>query len=253
LIKNIVIKTIDFSYFIERYIAGEMDPSEKKWFETELDGNASLQRELALRKKADATLVRLDIIDLRNKLAAIEKQRKEKVVAASTGKTPRFRFAAAVTALVLVGSLYLVTTGHQSNDTIYKNNFEVYQYSNISRSGDSKISDFETALKMYNNNDFAGAASHFREYLRSKPEVMEATLLYGVAEMKNNNYPSAKSSFRSIIDNSDNLYIDKAQWFLALCYIKTNENNEAVSQLETIINSKSIYQDKARKLVKKLR
>jgi len=246
-------KTIDISYFIERYIAGEMDPSEKKLFETELQGNPSLQRELTLRKKTDAALVRHDIIDLRNKLAAIEKQRKEKVAASTTGKTPRFRFAAAVTALVLVGSLYLVTTGRQGNDTIYKKNFEVYQYSNTARSGDSKISDFETALKLYNNNDFAGAASHFRDYLRSKPEVMEANLLYGVAEMKNNNFPSAKTSFRSIIDNSDNLYIDKAQWFLALCYIKTDENREAVRQLESIINSNSIYQDKARKLVKKLR
>jgi TolA-binding protein len=246
-------KTIDFSYFIERYIAGEMDPSEKKWFNTELEGNASLQREIALRKRTDAALVRHDIIDLRNKLSAIEKERKEKMVAATSGKSPRFRFAAAVTALVLIGSLYLVTTGRQNNDTLYNKNFDGYQSSNTARSGDPKISDFETALKLYNSNDFAAAASHFRDYLRSKPEVMEANLLYGVAEMKNNNFPTAKSTFRTIIDNSDNLYIDKAQWFLALCYLKTKENNEAVGQLVSIMNSNSIYRDKARKLVKKLR
>jgi tetratricopeptide (TPR) repeat protein len=82
---------------------------------------------------------------------------------------------------------------------------------------------------------------------------MEADLIYGVAEMKNNNFPAAKSSFRSIIDNADNFYIDQAQWYLALCYVKTRENRDAVSQLETIINSNSIYRDKAKKLIKKIK
>ena len=30
-------KTIDFSYFIERYNAGEMDDAEKEWFRNELN------------------------------------------------------------------------------------------------------------------------------------------------------------------------------------------------------------------------
>jgi len=245
-------KTIDFSYFIERYIAGEMDPSEKKWFEAELDGNHSLQSELALRKKADAALVRHDIIDLRNKLASIERERKEKVVIAG-GKTPRFRFAAVITALVLIGSLYLVTTGPQSYDSIYKKNFEVYYQLGHSRSAEAKIPGYNTALELYNRNDFAGSLPFFRDYLKSNPGAMQAELLYGVALMGNNNHKEAKSVLSSIINNSNNLYIDRAQWYRALCYIKTEESEAAVRQLETIINSNSIYREKAKKLVKKLR
>ena len=71
--------------------------------------------------------------------------------------------------------------------------------------------------------------------------------------MGNNNHKEAKSVLSSIINNSNNLYIDRAQWYLALCYIKTEESEAAVRQLETIINSNSIYREKAKKLVKKLR
>ena len=246
-------KTIDFSYFIERYIAGEMDPSEKKWFETELEGSLSLQRELALRKKADAALGRHDIIDLRNKLASIEKERKEKAVVASGGKTPRFRFAAVITALILIGSLYLVTTGPQNFDTLYKKNFEIYHSSGTSRSAEAKIPDFKTALDLYNSNDFAGSLPLFRDYLKSYPGEMEVEILYGVALMGNNKFNDAKSAFSSVINNSNNLYIDRAQWYLSLCYIKTEESEAAVRQLESIINSNSIYREKAKKLVRKLR
>jgi tetratricopeptide (TPR) repeat protein len=246
-------KTIDFSYFIERYIAGEMDAAEKRWFELELEGNNSLQKELRLRTKVDSALVRHDIIDLRNKLMAIEKQRKEKMVATGTRRTTGLRFAAVITALLILGGLYLLSNSHQSNDSLYMKNFQVYASSNISRSGETKLSDFEAALALYNKNDFTGAALLFRDYLNSKPASMEANLIYGVAEMKNNNFPAATSSFRSIIENADNFYIDKAQWYLALCYVKTSENKEAVSQLNTIINSNSIYRDKARKLIRKIR
>jgi hypothetical protein len=36
-------KTIDFSYFIESFNAGEMNQAEKVWFLKELNGNESLQ------------------------------------------------------------------------------------------------------------------------------------------------------------------------------------------------------------------
>jgi tetratricopeptide (TPR) repeat protein len=246
-------KTIDFSYFIERYIASEMDQSEKKWFEMELEGNASLQKELTLRRRADAALIRHDILDLRNKLAAIEKQRREKIVASGTKKTAGLRFAAAIAALLLLGGAYLLTTGHQSSEKIYSKNFVAYQPSPIARSGELKLSDFETARDFYNSNNYVQAASLLKSYLQLKPQSMEAKLLYGVSEMENNNFQAAKGAFRSIIVNSDNLYIDKAQWYLALCYIRTNEKEEALNQLMSIINSNSIYRDKARKITKKIR
>lgn len=246
-------KTIDFSYFIERYITGEMDQNEKLWFEKELEGNSSLQKELILRKKADAALFRHDLIDLRNKLTLLEKERRGKLVTSGARKGVVLRFAATIAVLMLLGGLYLISTGSQSNEALYKKNFQVYLSSGPSRTGELRYSDFEAALDLYKKSDYANAAIRFREYLKSRPQAAEAKLIYGVAEMKNNNFPAAKSSFRSIIDNADNYYIDEAQWYLALCYIRTNEKQEALTQLKSIVITNSIFRDKATKLIKKLR
>ena len=82
-------KTIDFSYFIERYNAGEMDEAEKEWFRKELEGNEKLRREVELRSRTDMILKDRDIMNLRNKLNAIEKQRKEPVPEVKRTLMPR--------------------------------------------------------------------------------------------------------------------------------------------------------------------
>jgi len=55
-----------------------------------------------------------------------------------------------------------------------------------------------------------------------------------------------------VIDDNKNLYIDHAQWYLALCYIKTDENQKAAEQLAIIEKSKSIYRKDARKILRSL-
>jgi hypothetical protein len=68
-------KTIDFSYFIERFIAGEMDEAEKQWFRNEMDGNEKLRKEVEIRRKTEAILKNQDLLNLRIKLNSIEKKR----------------------------------------------------------------------------------------------------------------------------------------------------------------------------------
>ena len=65
-------KTIDFSYFIERYNAGDMSDAEKEWFQKELEGNEKLRNEVILRKRTDVILKDKNVMSLRNKLAEIE-------------------------------------------------------------------------------------------------------------------------------------------------------------------------------------
>jgi tetratricopeptide (TPR) repeat protein len=248
-------KTIDYSYFIERYNAGEMDLVEKSWFEKELDGNESLQKELMLRKKIDNALINHDLINLRNKLAVLEKTRKEKLVEADRKKAIGIRFAAAVAGFIIIGSLIMLSRNHMSNnDTLYKNNFSAYEYQNISRSDVLNSSpEFAKALQLYEANNYSQAATLFKEYLQSHPEDMPAQLVYGVTEMQNGNYPVAESSFRSVINDNDNLYIDNAQWNLALCYVATGQNTQAIKELNAIVNSESIFSKKAKKLLRQIK
>jgi TolA-binding protein len=177
-------KTIDYSYFIERYNAGEMDLVEKDWFEKELDGNESLQKELNFRKKVDNALINHDLLSLRNKLAVLEKERKEKLIASNRKKALGIRFAAAVAGFIIIGSLIMISRSHLNNDQLYKKNFTAYEYPNNFRSNIMTSNpEFAEAMQMYETSNYSEAATLFRGYLQAHPADMRANLVYGVTEM----------------------------------------------------------------------
>jgi tetratricopeptide (TPR) repeat protein len=244
-------KTIDFSYFIERYIASEMDLTEIKWFEKELEGNDTLQKEVMLRKKADHMMLNHDLISLRNKLAGLEKSRKEKLVESAGKKALGIRYAAVFTGLVLIGSLLMLIGRNQNSKALFDKNFTVYESTTVSRSIQAGADiELTRALKFYADKDYTEAGRYFSDYLKSNSGNMQATLLYAISKMETKNYQVAKSSFDKIIKSGNNLYIDQAEWYLALCYVATGETTVAKQQLLAIKKSDSIYRDKARKMLR---
>jgi tetratricopeptide (TPR) repeat protein len=246
-------KTIDFSYFIERYLAGEMTESEKKWFKKELDGNEKLRQEVALRKHTDKVLNDQDVIQLRHKLFEIERQRATKSRVNNPGKNSAFKYAAVIAGFILIGSLALLNTRNVSNDEIFNKYYKSYESVSTSRSQQAVTNtDYSTALDYYNIHDYKNAARFFAKVLNDDPGNMESTMLYGSSNFEDKNYPVAEQSFKTVITNNDNLYIEEAQWFLALCYLQTDEQSKAIKQLTLIKDSESIYRKDARKILKRI-
>ncbi|MGQ9620799.1 MAG: tetratricopeptide repeat protein, partial [Bacteroidales bacterium] len=248
---------IDYSYFIERYIAGEMNQAENDWFKKELEGNDALKREIELRRKTDNALSRHELIDLRNKLAEIEKVRKEKKVLRIAQKKSVLRSAAVLASFILLGSMFLIINRNPSTDFLYRKNFVVYYPGGAVRNSvnASNTNDalYKEALIFYNQSNFESASGLLREYLTNIPGHMEAHLVYGISAMKNNDFTEAEKSFSVIIHDGNNLYMDNARWYLALCYLRTDNIEAAKMELETIKDSKSIYSSRAEKILRKIK
>lgn len=246
-------KTIDFSYFIERYIAGEMNEAEQSWFLRELEGNARLREEVALRKKTDNVLKNHDLIQLRNKLSAIEKSREHRVPSKTSKRLP-IGIAAAITGLIILSSIAFFGSKHLSNDEIISQYYKSYEGISVSRSSQTDSNtDYSTGLDYYNIHDYKNAALYFSKVLGSDPENMESTMFYGTSSFEVKNYPEAKRSFTKVIDNNNNLFIEDAEWYLALCYLKTNDMKKAADELTVIKKSKSIYSSDAAKILKRMK
>jgi tetratricopeptide (TPR) repeat protein len=248
-------KTIDFSYFIERYNAGEMSEAEKEWFQKELDGNENLRNEVKIRRKTDEVLKDQNILSLRSKLASIESRRREAEIPKNVpGHRGYIKYAALVAGLVLIGSLVLFSGRNISGDEIMNRYYSSYKAQASSRSGLSETNaDFTLALELYNAKDYGKAALYFNKVVESNPKDMQSTLLNGISNFENNQYPEAKKSFRNVIEDNNNLYIDQAQWYLALCYIRTDEKDKAIRQLEMIKKESGIYRNDAKKILRKLK
>jgi hypothetical protein len=82
---------------------------------------------------------------------------------------------------------------------------------------------------------------------------MQSVLLNGVANFEDQKYPEAKQSFVKVINDNNNLYIETAKWYLALCYVKTNEREKAIQQLEIIKKEGGIYSNDAKKVARELK
>jgi tetratricopeptide (TPR) repeat protein len=247
-------KTIDFSYFIERYIAGEMNEAELNWFLRELDGNTGLREEVNLRKKTDLVLKNHDMIQLRNKLSEIERNRERHVPVKTTGKRAFIGIAAAVAGLIILGSLTILSNRPLANDEIIAQYYKPYDGVVVSRSSQTGAGDdYSTGLDYYNIHDYKNAALYFSKVLKSNPGNMESTMFYGTSSFEVKNYPAAKESFSKVIDDNNNLFIEDAEWYLALCYLQTNDRNKATDELSIIKNSRSIYSKGAGKILKRLK
>lgn len=246
-------KTIDFSYFIERYNAGEMDDAEKQWFTKELKDNEKLRKEVELRRTTDTILKNQDLMNLRNKLSAIEKRREEAIPVRKTGRALNIKYAAAIAGIILIGSIALFSNRKMSNDEILDRYYQPYESTSSTRSEEViKNTDYLLALDYYNIHDYRNAALYFSKVLKYEPANMHSELLNGISNFEIQNYPEAEGSLSKVISDNNNYYIDHAQWYLALCYIRTDEKPKALEQLAIIKKSKTIYRKDARKILKSL-
>jgi tetratricopeptide (TPR) repeat protein len=246
-------KTIDFSYFIERYNAGEMDDAEKQWFIKELNENEKLRKEVELRRKTDAILRNQDVMNLRKKLIALEKKRETPLPSNKPGRHINIKYAAAIVGFVVISGIALLSNRQLSSNEILDRFYKPYEATSSLRSEEMiKNQDYKLALEYYNIHDYRNAAIYFNKVLENDPGNMHSELLNGISNFENQNYPEAKGSFSKVIADNNNYYIDHAQWYLALCYIKTEEKQKAIDQLAIIEKSRTIYRKDARKILRSL-
>jgi tetratricopeptide (TPR) repeat protein len=244
-------KTFEFSYFIERYNAGEMSESEKNWFEKELEGNEELKNEVRLRKLTDEVLEKQDIISLRAKLSSIEKRREAERLDIKRLRPVFYKIAAAIAGLLVIGSLVINNGRNLSSDEIINLYYKVYEIPTQARSGESSASaDFTHALEYYNSQQYGLAAVYFNKVLESNPKDMQSMLLVGISNFSEKRYPEAKQSFVRVIDDNNSYYVEAANWYLALCYVKTDEKEKALKQLEIIKKEGGFYSSDARKIIR---
>jgi tetratricopeptide (TPR) repeat protein len=247
-------KTVDFSNFIERHIAGEMSETEKQWFLKELDGNEKLRNEVNLRKRTDEVLKNQNIISLRNKLSGIEKRRETNIPVRNAKKPAYMKYAAVFAGLVLLGSITMFSEKNLSSEEIMNRYYKAYEPPASQRSGQSGTNaDFTLAMEFYYTHNYEKAAILFNKVLESNPKDMQSMLLNGVVNFEEKKYPEAQQSFVNVIKNNNNLYIETAKWYLALCYVKTNEREKAIQELEIIKNENGIYRKDAQKIIRKLK
>ncbi|MBE0673294.1 MAG: tetratricopeptide repeat protein [Bacteroidales bacterium] len=247
-------KTIDFNYFVERYVSGEMEPEEKRWFEKELSGDPTLVREVSLRRKTNEILMNGDILELRKKMSVISRDhsRKTSVISLRNRVT---RYAAMLAVLIAVASLIYLPGRKVSSEDLFNEYFSVAPTASESvtrSSGSGTAEAYMLAVDYYNKGNFQGAINQFLKYTLTNLENPEAFMMLGNSYANIEEYTEAGINYKKVVDHNDNLYIEDANWLLGLCYLRTEEIDKARTQMELIARSDSRHNSQAKDVLRKM-
>jgi tetratricopeptide (TPR) repeat protein len=238
---------------IEQYLANEMAPSERTAFKKELKSNPDLAEELKLSQSIDSALLRDDIIDLRQKLiTAINAGRvvKEEVPVVHMYARKWWYAAASLVALVAVAAtLYLQAPRSISNDSLFN---QYYNSENIVDQTRSNQNIVEAVIK-FQQKDFRTASALFKSILDIDNSNIAVWFYYGISNIETQNYDNSIKAFTTIIKQNDNLYIEHAEWYLGLCYLKNNQKDKAIDQFVVVAsNPDNFHRQEAKNILEKL-
>jgi tetratricopeptide (TPR) repeat protein len=246
---------IDYAAFIERYLDREMSQDEQLWFARELKGNLSLNKELKLREEVNYALAETEVMAFRNQLDAIFEEKNISIHKKSYKPVRRkvafiSSFAAALSLILLLW----FTHRNYNNAEIYKRYFSPAEAGFTFRAEGTFIDDdLRMAMQYYEAGNYEQALTYFEKILNADKSRVGINLYSGISQMELEKYNDARKSFSQIIDNNYILYLEQAEWYLAFCYLMTDEKEKAVEQFALIENRKGYYQKQARKILRRIR
>jgi lipopolysaccharide biosynthesis regulator YciM len=68
-----------------------------------------------------------------------------------------------------------------------------------------------------------------------------------------NNYENAIKEYSKVIEHGNNLFVEEAEWYKALCYLKINNKADAKQELLAVIDRKGHYENNAKAILRRLR
>lgn len=246
---------INYTFFIEKYLDGEMNDAEKKWFEKELENNPQLQEELELREEVNIAVNEADIMELRDELKSIhsnlypENTPAQKKVAMRRLLIP---IAASIIVAVVTFAIHPFNKNYTNQELLAKY-YTPYDAGMSYRSATTtEESLLKNAYESYREKRFEDAIKYFEAAL--KKDLDMASYFYsGMSYLELKKYSPAETNFEVVINNNDNLYIEQAEWYLGLCYIASGQTDRAKQLFTKISKSDSYYAAKAKKLTKHIK
>lgn len=246
-------------HILQKYLDNELSEKELARFEQELSASPDLLVDLDLYKEVDEAVADTEVLDFRAQLTDLREETRK----SDSGRRV-FRFtrpwhyvASAALALLVAIGLATVLGRPLSNSDLFAKYMKPYELVLTNRSVDDDATKFlmSRAGNFFSQGEFGKAIDCYDEVLEvSAGKKVEADFYMGMSYMEIEQHQDASNSFTKVIQHNDNLYIQKAEWYLAGCLLAMDETNRARRQLAMIASSSNhFYSKKAEKMLKRMK
>ncbi|HPE85721.1 MAG: hypothetical protein PHU97_09880 [Bacteroidales bacterium] len=241
---------------LERYLKGVMTAKEMKQFESLLVKDNSLFKEIALEQELTSVLQEEDILDLKHKLDALRRPNRKTIpllpVIEMMRSNLKYVAAAAGMGVLITAGVLSLTPRSYTADKLFKMYYQPDKALIVNRSGRGNVNIVEALMK-FQKKEFEAASQMFEQILVKESDNIALRFYSGISYIETEKYDKAIEAFNYIIENNDNLYVEHAEWYLALCYLKQEKTSEARIQLLRIANEEDgFYKADAEKILEKL-
>ncbi|MBN1924354.1 MAG: hypothetical protein JW798_00835 [Prolixibacteraceae bacterium] len=242
---------------VDDYLLDYLDEKERLEFETQLSEDDRLKTEIIFNEEINEAIIEKDILRLRASLKEITSENNSetkirRLIPDSRNKHLRYIGAAAsITAIVSAG-VYSLQKQNQSVSQLYQQVYKPYNSVGLYRSATSSDHALK-GIEQYNQKNFENALKHFSIILAQNNQHPVGNYYSGLCHLELQQYNKAIQSFQGVIAENNNLFIEQAEWYMALGYLANNEEKKAYTTLYAIIEKKGYYKKEAKELLKKLK
>jgi tetratricopeptide (TPR) repeat protein len=239
---------------IEDYVTGELEGEELKLFLAELNENSGLRAEVALRENVDMAISEKDIFSLRSGLNQAKQDVESKEIRSLIPETSRISQSHWLRAGVAVAVIVVAFAGLLGRNMIFShtvdNYFQAPQWA-PQRSVSSDMGILQEANSFFVNGEYDKALVLYDKAIGDKDEKF-VFQFYKASTLHNlEKFEEAIPEYTDVISHGDNMFVEEAEWFRALCYFKLGKAEEARSQLTAIINRNGYFARDARAVLRK--
>jgi tetratricopeptide (TPR) repeat protein len=231
----------DNTDIIEAYLNNELEAEERTAFENRIEKEPDLLEEIALHRKIRGFVKETEVNNLKSQVKGWMLEEKEEVTTKKIvlfSRTNLIRIAASFALISGLGWFYF---NSQTSDNQYLTEL-VGQNPGTLQGGDDR----NTWTQLFQEKKYAEVISIInKKEIRTSEEVYYLGLSYAAET----NYSKAITQFSKTI-LQDSVYAEKANWALALVYLKQNNEDLAKPLLEKIADSDSEFSEKAKELLK---
>ncbi len=230
-----------YTEIIGKYLNGELKGEELEAFKEKLKIDTLLQQELKLEQDLNEIILDEDVLGFRKELVDIRQEMKndkgqsegkgkDETIEIKLGDRNQFSgkwylLAASIAIMVgLAGYFYFIQNQTYSNERLFAQYYSVYPSDIAERSDEISPSDsFILGLIEYEEGNFNEASRFLSLAVENDDQNFPAHLYLGVSFLEMGSLSKAIKGFNIIINDRNNLFVDQAKWYLALTYIKADD------------------------------
>lgn len=234
---------------IEQFVHGELKDADLWEFKAALEQDPELANELKQYIELRDVSNQTDKIKLMKTLNEIRQHDSIEVKKPVGSPFRKVAYAASVIVLLSLGLSLLLYFGRGDATSIFEAYYQPESSALVFRSNVLNVDQaISQGLQLYELKDYTAAISYFNQ----APDNLMGRLYSGLSHVETGAYDKAIQDFQFILAHNDNLFIDQAEWYLALVYIKTNRKKDALRLFEKIANDRGFYRTKAQKILEEM-